>query len=461
MAVPKFKVVLAVPEFSGPRAGSENLGISYIEASLRADERIECATINRNCTLSTTQIAEKIRAAEPDLVGVSLTTYELVRSLQPLLAELSELTCPIVAGGHYASFIAKSILDRFEKISACIVGEGEDAIVEVINSLRNNTALGEVRGIAHRNGQQVEFTPPREKIADLDHLPLPIRDSGLLVYSVAGSRGCYTTCSFCSVPQFFKMLPGRNFRLRSAQNIGMEIAALKTLGAKAISFVDDVFLIPGQRGLSRAKEIADVMSSNNIKWAFGCRTPELTEEIVAYCAPRGLCNVGLGLESGSDKALQRLSKRANLAASENAISLCRKYGVSIQPYFIMFEPDMSLQDLKVNIDFLSRHGLLWPSFASNELDPYPGTPAYHDLQKAGRLQETNGRMIPKYLNEEIGPLKETIKTTLRPLMDDEYALRRRQFQAELSGDQTEKALTESALWQLSDRTRAQMTSCMG
>jgi radical SAM superfamily enzyme YgiQ (UPF0313 family) len=213
-----------------------------------------------------------------------------------------------------------------------------------------------------------------------------------------------------------------------------ELSHLHSIGATAISFVDDVFLLPGDKGLNRAMSIADIMHDLRLKWAFSCRTPELTEAIVAYCKPRGLCNIGLGLESGSGDVLIRFSKRASLEHSRRAIALCREYNISIQPYFIMFEPDMSLGDISANISFLDEFGLLWPSYAGNSLDPHPGTPAFEYLHKQSRLIDRGHAFAPIYLDEAVKALRKLIRPALQQARVVELSLRRQQFEAEIAID---------------------------
>jgi len=435
MSSPKqCRVALTLPEFKGFRSGGENLGIAYIEAALRESTLAEVQLVNRTGDLENAAIAQSIRAFSPDIVGIGLPSNHLLPSFRQLAQEIRQNTpCTIVGGGHYTSFRPREILQSSPHVDVLVVGEGEQAIVDLVKCHADSTPLSSVVGVTLRDpstGACIQ-TPPRPKIQNLDDLPLPTRDPGLDVYNISASRGCYTTCSFCSVPQFNRLQPGKSFRLRSPDSISKEVAMLKGLGAKAISFVDDVFLLPGDKGLERARAIADIMASNNMKWAFGCRTPDLTEEIVAYCRPRGLCNIGIGIESAVPEILARFSKRAGLEHSRRAIDICRKYDVSIMPYFIMFEPDMTIADVTQNITFMSGYGLLWPSFASNSLDPYPGTSSFDWLEREGRITERDSSFVPKFMDPKVEELIAHVLQPLSEAQECEFALRKKEFQADL------------------------------
>jgi radical SAM superfamily enzyme YgiQ (UPF0313 family) len=427
------KVVLAVPEYRGRRTLGENLGISYVDASLRNAGVAQVTLLNRMGNMATKAMLDEIESQLPHVVGLSLPSHYLLKNLEDFVRAIKNRTgCIVVVGGHYMMFRGEHVMKLIPEIDMVALGEGEYTMIEIVRTVVGGGSFREVPGLIIRENSQLFRTVPRRSIEDLDALPFPSRDPGGEVYNLSGSRGCYTTCSFCSVPQFYRAQPGRSFRLRSVASISAEIRELREIGAKAISFVDDVFVLPGKKGLSRVQAIADVMNDNGLKWAFACRTPDLREDIVSYCANRGLCNVGLGIESGSVDVLNRLSKRATIENSRQAIRICRDHGIVVTPYFIMFEPDMSLHDVRLNVEFLKEFDLLWPSFAAKALDPYPGTPAFDRLECEGRLVEKDYQYLPLFSDKSVEKLMLQVKDPLREAEKLEFELHRLQFRADLA-----------------------------
>jgi len=58
----------------------------------------------------------------------------------------------------------------------CVIGEGEETIVELLAALEQGKRLHGVAGIAFRNGDEIVRTPRRKRMANLDDLPLPAWD---------------------------------------------------------------------------------------------------------------------------------------------------------------------------------------------------------------------------------------------------------------------------------------------
>jgi hypothetical protein len=79
----------------------------------------------------------------------------------------------IVAGGHLASALPAVLMENLP-IDFAVVGEGEEAMVELTECLSWGADLLEVNGIYFRGASgQIMATAPRARLAELDNLPLP------------------------------------------------------------------------------------------------------------------------------------------------------------------------------------------------------------------------------------------------------------------------------------------------
>ena len=93
-----------------------------------------------------------------------------------------------------------------------------------------------------------------------------------------------------------------------------------------------------------------------------------------------------GIESGSQKILDRLNKEQTLAEVETAVTKAKKAGIEIvHGFFVVGNPDETVEDMKATFDFAARLPL--DTFGFNRLCVYRGTPMWHEYVKRGLLNE--------------------------------------------------------------------------
>ena len=94
-----------------------------------------------------------------------------------------------------------------------------------------------------------------------------------------------------------------------------------------------------------AQRIADELQDNII---------DLNEKI-KYLKEAGFHSFACGIENGSDTALKRMNKSANLAANKKALDILKKYGIYVQAGYILFDDNTTFEELKENYDFLREY----------------------------------------------------------------------------------------------------------
>jgi radical SAM superfamily enzyme YgiQ (UPF0313 family) len=164
--------------------------------------------------LSPEQTADAVERSRPDLLCVH-AVYDwsdgtLLSSLaQRILDRVGPI--PVLLYGFYPTFAYEHLLPRFPGAVAAVLGEPEEGLTESAAVLADRVgspteALARVPGLALSDGGAVRLTPPRPLIADLDTLPFPRRTPEMLSLremNVAGSRGCYGSCTFCTINPFY------------------------------------------------------------------------------------------------------------------------------------------------------------------------------------------------------------------------------------------------------------------
>ncbi|HAM50115.1 MAG TPA: B12-binding domain-containing radical SAM protein [Nitrospiraceae bacterium] len=346
--------------------------------------------------LSYEEIQDRVRAIKPDILGVHMV-YQWRRDLalfDCLEGVKSEaLASSITAYGFFATNASKDILKSCCAVDSVIIGEPEVPFANLAEAASTGIYTPCVPGLAVRDGSGGIKYQRQKPIEHLDSLPLPVRTEAMYRLPEAnllGSRGCYGKCTFCSINSFYGL--GSRWRGRSPENIVEEIdEIISERGLREFYFTDPNFFGPGQKGQERALRIAALLKPRDIRFGIEGRVNDIHDKTIGALVDAGLRHILVGLESGQDESLRRMNKMTTVAQNERALHILRKHGVEPNVGFIMFEPDSSLQEIRINFEFLKRNDLLNNlPVTTNVLYHHQivleGTQAYHNLQKEGRLQ---------------------------------------------------------------------------
>jgi radical SAM superfamily enzyme YgiQ (UPF0313 family) len=138
-----------------------------------------------------------------DLVGMTVFSpvyFEVIGIFNRI--RKNDPTVPIVLGGPYVTTIGEEIF-RETPADFAVYGEGEITFSEIISHLKGEKELAGIDGLMYpnRNGDVI-VNPPREKIRDLDLLPIPAYDIFPMdrypLHRMVTSRGCPFACAWCN-----------------------------------------------------------------------------------------------------------------------------------------------------------------------------------------------------------------------------------------------------------------------
>lgn len=367
------------------------------------------------------EIAKVVARISPDLLGVHMVyLWQKDENLFSFLEEVkSSGTAPYIAVyGYYPTFAFDILLGECAAVDAVVIGEPEFTFAELAETLGRDKRCVEIPGLAVRGeGGSIRFSR-RRLIEDLDQLPFPVRTPAMMrlpEVNIQGSRGCYGKCTFCYINSFYGF--GPRWRGRSPENIVAEIDdILEKWGKRDFYFTDPNFFGPGERGQRRAQRLASLLRSRRIRFGLEARVNDIRDETIGALVEAGLRSVLLGLESGSEASLRRMRKMTTVAQNEAALGILRKHGIEPNIGFIMFEPDSTLEDVRANLEFLKRNRLLERlEITANVLYHHQivlrGTPAYHQLERDGRLMISESRYegTAVYRDERVAHLAEAMR----------------------------------------------------
>ena len=376
------KVVLVYPFFHPANDNSifrfPPLGLGYIAAVL---ERNGAEVTLIDCTFQKPEqaIAQAINA-HPDVVGfycmfsMKKTALELAQNLRPQL----EAGCMFVVGGPLPSWAPESFLSVFDVVA---VGEGEETMPELVQSIAEHKPLSGVNGLVYRDGDRLVHTASRAFVADLDRLPFPTRnrfdnDAYKKYYrknfhytttSMITSRGCPFNCDFCSRPIF-----GADMRVRSVGNIVDEVEQIAGMGYDRVWFADDCFTLNNRHLTAVCNELAG--RHLDVGWECLSRVDTMNADVAAAMKRSGCIRVFFGIESGNDSVLGIMNKRITTDQAQHAVTTAKAAGLKVGAFFIVGYPGESDKTVLDTIRFASKLPLDYLSFTLPY--PIPGTPLY-------------------------------------------------------------------------------------
>ena len=165
---------------------------------------------------------------------------------------------------------------------------------------------------------------------------------------------------------------------KSPQRVVDEMEYMLKCGFKEIHIADDSFT----QNIDRAKEICVEIRRRNLRfpWSLinGVRVNMVDREFFQLAKSAGLWQVGFGIESGDQEVLNRINKQITLAQTERAVNLAKQAGVETFGFFVLGlagETEESIQKT-----------LALDTAKFDICIPYPGTPLYSDLDRAGRIR---------------------------------------------------------------------------
>jgi len=402
---------------------TEHLGVAYLSSYLQ-EKGYTDVSIKEVFGIADKKNLEDALKEEYDVVGFS-TTCVAMREIINIGNAVKEKypNTHITMGGHMATFWGKEILERYSCVDSTMRGEGEITCYELIKATEKKESLENIEGITYKQNNEVIANPDRLLMKDLDVLPFPVRnqfelhDNRFQYLRICSSRGCLGKCGFCS------SYVGRTqkdfcWRGRSPKNVADEVEELvKKYNFHTYDFVDSTFEDPGEFGKQRIGQIAHELIDRDLNIFYNCcfRAEDWYDsdrELLRFLIDSGLEKVNIGFESGNDRGLKLLYKRARSKDNQRVIKLLADFPeIYITFGFIMFHPDSILEDLKDNADFLYGTGIgqvirhyFW------KLEVYPATAIEEKLKKAGRITVDydicDGMYAYEFLNPKVSKISD-------------------------------------------------------
>jgi len=298
------------------------------------------------------------------LFGITTTTPQLPNVVE-INRTLKQYNKRVILGGPHVTLINsaykneknKNVIGRATKamnqlkneFDTLVCGDGELAIFKAINGDKYVDA-DDVKSDLFLKDEQFDALPfPARHLIDVDSYKFTI--NGVRGLSLISQLGCPFNCGFCSgrnSPTF------RKIRNRSVDNIIKEIDFLyKTYDVKAFMFYDDELNLNSSI-YSLLKELIKYQQQHNVEFLLrGCIKSELFNETQSdLMSKAGFKKLLVGFESGSDKILKNINKKATKAENTRCIEIAKKYGIGIKALMSIGHPGESNETIQETYDWL-------------------------------------------------------------------------------------------------------------
>lgn len=342
------------------------------------------------------KFVQEIIALKPVLVGFG-TLYPDLYPVKELIELLNEAgrDFPIVIGGQMVTPTPEFAVE-VTGADFGVIGEGEIILHELIQTLRKDEDIKQVKGLVINNGDHLSFTSPGDFIRDLSKLPkIPYHlfpSSKWLsigryyvskaqphwryndrVVAIHGGRGCPFNCNFC----YHHSLP----RYRSIEQMFEEAKILmEKYDANMLYFGDDLVLATP----TRAKELTEAVKKlgRKIEYSVSCRfdiLDRLSDELLREMKETGCRIMGLGIESGSQRILNIIDKRITKEQIIKGMRRLKDAGILPSVSIMVGQYTETVEDVEQSINLMLQT-LEYDknvNYAFTITTPFPGTKLYN------------------------------------------------------------------------------------
>lgn len=337
-------------------------------------------------------VRDHVRGGGTACYGLTATTpqmpaatkiYRAIRSLNP--------SARIILGGPHVTLIHAAY--KFEQkrgvtgrattafrlledmYDVLVVGDGEIAIFDALKENPPKLVDGDdPKSDLFLNNQKLTELPfPARHLIDVDSYKYSI--DGVRALSMIAQLGCPFGCGFCGG----RMSPFlRRIRMRTSENIVQEMVQLhKAYGATGFMLYDDELNV-NPKIVELMELIAKAQRNLGVEFRLrGFIKAELfTDQQAEAMYKAGFRWILVGFESGHERILTNIQKKASQADNTRAMDIARRHNLKVKALMSVGHPGESEETVRATRDWLLE--VKPADFDATVITTYPGTPYFDE-----------------------------------------------------------------------------------
>ncbi len=329
---------------------------------------------------------KKIKDYNPDVITWSLMTgnHKAIYDVNRILKSKFEFFS--LMGGPHVTFLPDCVLQ--DEIDAVCLGEGEGAVVELLNKMEAGEDITSIPNLVFADGKGGMIrNEPRPLIKDIDELGIPDRtvlyDAAPLYANsprkvIVTQRGCPMMCSFCFHHAWKRIYGATNkqyVRKRSVSHVIQEVNEIrKDYPLDFVHFLDDIFNLKD----SWLEEFADRWPKE-VGLPFDCilMANIVKERQIVNLRRAGCVYARIAFEAASDFVRNTVfRKNTDTEQLRNASRWIKENGIRLGSLNMLGGPGGTIEDdfatIQLNIECGVDHPLCsivqpYPEFDLNEI----------------------------------------------------------------------------------------------
>lgn len=288
----------------------------------------------------------------------------------------------VIFGAH-PTFMPKYSLSS-GGVDIIVRGEPEYSIRDLFRNLGDKSSWRLVAGIGYKsNSSDFVINDNYPYVENLDDLPIPDRSllpdityynpivSRMPYTTAETSRGCPGKCRFCTAPKMY----GGKLRYRSVENVIEEIEYLLGLGYKEIYYRDETWTSFKVRNMELLRQM--VKNKYNLTWICNVRTGTVDKETLELMKMAGCHLIKVGVESGSQRILDKSQKRIKVDDTANLFAWAREIGINTHAHLMVGMPGEDRESINETMRFIKK---IKPTTIDVGICmPYPGTDLFSEV----------------------------------------------------------------------------------
>jgi len=309
-----------------------------------------------------------------DIYGVTCATphYNLVINIVKKIKDRQPNSVVVVGGFHPTVEPERTLRDT--KADIAMVGEGEQAMLDIVNGKRDRIIKGAL-------------------VEDINKIPIPAFDmvdmydyvkmgTNLVIGQTPNNkeaklmeaRGCPFDCAFCAQAAISK----RRMRYKTVERVAEEIKYVHDrYGVDRIYFINDTFIVDDKRVVKLCGALKELKDQGILyDWHCLTRADRTDPELFRIMHESGCRMVTYGIESGSQKILDIIEKQTTVEENMNAIKIAKAAGIKVRAQMIVGLPGETSETVEETANFIKEAPA--DSFGMHIFVPLPGCQIWND-----------------------------------------------------------------------------------